>query len=80
MLATRDTFLVIGARFRVVQLFLCYPVGTEIELVARTYDPHNAAHTWSFVAMTDRRSAELSELAEDHVPLLRDLERYLVAA
>lgn len=63
-----------------LQPFLGYAVGDEIELVAHHYDPHNAAATWTFLGGTDRRSAQLSELADEHVAVLRDLERYLALA
>lgn len=63
------------SRFRVLQPFLGFAAGDELEITARNYDPHNSAWIWSLRSST--HTADLTELANDHLPVLRAIDRYL---
>lgn len=75
--AEAEAFLAKRSRYRVLRPFLGYVTGDELEVTARLYDPHNAAWTWSFRRVSDGRAADLSELADDHVPLIKALDTHL---
>ncbi len=71
--------LAIGKRYRVLQPFLGYVAGDEVECVGAVLDPHASAWIWSF-RRADGKAVDLTELADAHVPILRDLDLYLGAA
>ncbi|MBA3395238.1 MAG: hypothetical protein H0T89_21500 [Deltaproteobacteria bacterium] len=57
--------------------FLGFDTGDELELVKGYYDPHNAAAIWELRRVRDGQIGELTDLADDHLPVLRELDRYL---
>lgn len=75
--AEAEAFLAKSARYRVLRPLLGYAANDVLEVVARNYDPHNAAWIWSFRRVSDGHVADLTGLADDHVPLLAALDTYL---
>lgn len=75
--AEAQAFLAKRDRYRVLRALLGYATNDVLEVVARNYDPHNAAWIWSFRRVGDGHAADLTELADDHVPLLAAIDTYL---
>lgn len=75
--AEAASFLAVRSHYRVLKPFLGYVAGDELELFARLYDPHNAAWIWSFRRVGDGCAGDLTELADDDVPIIKALEAHL---
>ncbi len=73
---TSDDFLQAHSRFRVLRAFLGFSVG-DVVAVDRVYDPHNAESIYTLTS--DAHTAHLTALATEHLPILRDIDQYLVA-
>lgn len=63
------------ARFRVLKPFLAFSANDTVEITARDYDPHNAAWIWTL--KSGSRQDQLTELANDHLPILRAIDQHL---
>lgn len=66
--------------FRAIRPLLGYAVGDVLEVTGDLYAPHDAGALWCFRRISDGRAATLTELADDHLPILRDLDGYLEPA
>lgn len=75
--AEARAFLAKRSRYRVLRPFIGYAAGDEITIVARDHDPHNSVWIWSFERVRDGCAASLTDLADEHIPILRALDTYL---